>query len=211
MADTNVGKMSLPVQLGVAIALGAVLLLVFYFMFYSDMLAQEKTLSEQLGDLKAQIAQLEVTAARLPEFQREVAVLEQRLEDLKRILPPEKETPDLIRKLQNLAAESNLRIRQFNPQAVVTREFYQEYPIKLEVDGNYHNLALFFDRVGRLSRLVNAGGIQIKANQKQSALSTITAQCIATTYVYQEAPPQPAQPPGRRGAARRPPARGGQR
>jgi type IV pilus assembly protein PilO len=212
MADTTVSKLPLPAQLGISIGLGAVLLGVFYFMVYDGMLTEEKSKTKQLNDLKQQIQQLEVTAAKLSEFQREVAVLEQKLEQLKRILPPEKETPDLIRKLQNLAAESNLRIRQFNPQPVRTQEFYQEYPINLEVDGNYHNLALFFDRVGRLSRLVNAGNIKVTAKKDQTPLSTITAQCVATTYVYLEgaaaAAAAPAAPgPGRPGAARRPAGR----
>ena len=74
----------------------------------------------RLADLQKQIRALEATANKLPEFQREVQALEARLETLKRILPPEKEMPDLMRRVQYLAAQSSLQIRKFNPAAPVT-------------------------------------------------------------------------------------------
>jgi len=201
MADTNPSRLPLGAQLGIALGLAAVILVGFYFFLFSDMLVEEEQKTQQLKKLTEQIRALEVTAAKLSEFQREVALLEARLEMLKRVLPPEKETPDLVRKLNNLASESNLRIKQFNPSAMIAREFYQEFPINIEVDGSYHNLALFFDRVSRLSRLVNAGGLKIVAKKEQTPLSTITANCVATTFVYSEnaaAAAAPTGPAGRR-------------
>jgi len=76
----------------------------------------------------------------------------------------------------------------------VNKEFYQEWPIAVEVEGTYHNLGFFFDRVGRLPRLVNVGNLKIKSQQKQTASNTINAACVATTFVYLETPPAP--PPG---------------
>src|SRR5207245_6352630 len=118
----------------------------FYYLWYSDALEQEQTKTTRLQQLETEIKALEVTANKLQEFQREVQLLEAKLETLKRILPPEKETPDLMRKVQALAAQSNLTIRNFTPGAVVNRDFYQEWPINMAVDGSYHNLAMFFDR-----------------------------------------------------------------
>ena len=66
-----------------------------------------------------------------------------------------------MRKVQSLAAQSNLTIRTFTPGATVNKEFYQEWPINMAVDGSYHNLGYFFDRVSRLSRLVNVGNLKI--------------------------------------------------
>ncbi len=207
MADTK-SNLPLGVQFLIAVGVAAVLFGVFYFAFYQDMLDTYDKKSAELKSLNEQIRALEVTAAKLPEFQREVAQLEMKLETLKRVLPPEKETPDLMRKLQNLASESNLRIKAVTPGPIVPKDFYQEVPFTLTVDGSYHNLALFFDRVGRLSRLVNAGGIKVAAKTDQTPLSTITASCVATTFVYIEAAagaaasgPRGARP-GARGATR---------
>ena len=163
-------------------------------------LDEERDKTQKLDQLRQEIRQLEVTANKLQEFQREVAQLEAKLETLKRILPPEKETPDLMRKVQALAAQSNLTIRNFTPGAVVNRDFYQEWPINMAVDGSYHNLGMFFDRVGRLSRLVNLGNLKVSSRTDQTVSNTISASCVATTFVYIEPPPAPARPPGATGA-----------
>jgi type IV pilus assembly protein PilO len=191
MADSGLSKLPVAGQLGLSIGLAAVVLGLFYYLKWSPMVEEAQQKTATLTALQNEIRQLEVTASKLQEFQREVALLEQKLETLKRVLPPQKETDDLIRKVQNLASESNLRIGVFNPQLMVNRDFYMEYPIQLSVDGTYHNLAMFFDRISRLSRLVNAGGLTITSVGAQSQFVTINASCIATTFVYRETAPAP--------------------
>jgi type IV pilus assembly protein PilO len=166
----------------------------FYYFWYSDKLDEEKAKRAKLEQLQIDIRKLEVTANKLQEFQREVQLLEAKLETLKRILPPERETPDLMRRVQYLAAQSNLVIRRFTPAAPVTKDFYQEVPINVDVEGTYHMLGQFFDRVSRLSRLVNMGSIKIHSQAAQTASNTIAASAVATTFVYVETPPAP--PPG---------------
>jgi type IV pilus assembly protein PilO len=70
----------------------------------------------------------------------------------------------------------------------------------MSVEGNYHNLGIFFDRVGRLSRLVNIGNIKISSRNDQTVSNTITASCVATTFVYVDTPvPAPTPAPAARG------------
>src|SRR5688500_7625451 len=201
MADNALTKLSLNGQIGASI--GAALLVggLFYYFYYADAVQEREDKTVRLEALQTEIRGLEVTANRLQEFQREVQLLEAKLETLKRILPPAKETPDLMRKVQALAAQSNLQIKIFTPLAVVNKDFYQEWPINVAVQGTYHNLALFFDRIGRLSRLVNIGDLKIAALPNQSVSGTISASCLATTFVYVDTPPPGA--PGAPGAVRR--------
>jgi type IV pilus assembly protein PilO len=192
MAENPLTKLPLAGQLGVSAVIAALLCGGFYYFWYSDALEQQKKQETRLADLQKQIRALEATANKLPEFQREVQALEARLETLKRILPPEKEMPDLMRRVQYLAAQSSLNIKKFNPAAVAQKDFYQEVPVNLDVEGTYHNLGAFLDRVSRMSRLVNMGNVKIKAQNKPTISSTISASAVATTYVYKDAPP-PAQ------------------
>jgi type IV pilus assembly protein PilO len=189
MADNALTRLPLAGQLGVAFVVAALICGAFYWAYYSDALQQEKQKQQQLADLQNQIRQLEATANRLPEFQREVQALEARLETLKRILPPEKEMPDLMRRVQYLAAQSSLAIRTFTPAQTVQKDFYVEVPVNIDVDGTYHNLGAFFDRISRMSRLVNIGNVKIKSQSSQSINNTIAVSAVATTYVYQEPPP----------------------
>jgi type IV pilus assembly protein PilO len=203
MADNALTKLSTSGQLGVAAVAALVIGGLFYWQYWGPAVEEENTKTAQLDRLRQEIRQLEVTASKLQDFQREVALLEAKLETLKRILPPEKETPDLMRKVQSLAAQSNLTIRTFTPAATVNKEFYQEWPINMAVDGSYHNLGYFFDRVSRLSRLVNVGNLKINSAATQTASRTISANCVATTFVYVDTPVTPAAAPGAPGQVRR--------
>ena len=189
MADNPLSRLPLAGQLGVSALIAALLCGGFYYFWYADALETQKKQEARLADLQKQIRALEATANKLPEFQREVQALEARLETLKRILPPEKEMPDLMRRVQYLAAQSSLSIKKFNPATPAQKEFYQEVPINLDIEGTYHNLGAFLDRISRMSRLINVGNVKIKAQSKPTINSTIAASAVATTYVYQDQPP----------------------
>jgi len=189
MAENPLTRLPLAGQLGVSALIAALICGGFYYFWYSDALEQQRQKEARLATLQKEIRALEATANRLPEFQREVQALEARLETLKRILPPEKEMPDLMRRIQYLAAQSSLQIRRFNPAPVVTKDFYQEVPVAIDVEGTYHNMGAFLDRVSRMSRLVNMGDLQIKAQSTQTLSNTVAISSTATTYVYVDAPP----------------------
>jgi len=204
MADNSFTKLPLVGQLGVSLIAAAVIGGAFWYFVWNPMVQDEEAKQKKLSTLRDENRVLESAAANLPGLQRKVADLEAKLETLKRILPPQKETPDLMRKVQYLAAQSNLTIKKFNPAATVNKEFYQEWPINIDVVGTYHNLGGFFDRVGRLSRLVNVGNVKIKAQTKQTASNTVAASCVATTFVYLD---QPIQPPTKGKAPGKAPAK----
>ena len=88
--------------------------------------------------------------------------LEARLENLRAVLPEEKDAADLLRRMQTVATQSNLVIKSFRPAPVVTKQLHAEWPINLELEGTYHNLAIFFDRVGKFTRIVNISGLDVK-------------------------------------------------
>jgi type IV pilus assembly protein PilO len=180
------------------------------FFYYYEMPAREemKSREQQLVALRADIQKGLDTAKKLPEFRSQVTELEGRLANLRAVLPEEKDAADLLRRLQTVATQSNLEIRSFRPNPIVTKQLHAEWPISLELQGNYHNLAIFFDRVGRFTRIINITGVDIKgrADRPEPNL-TITATCTATTFVLLDKPS--AGRGGRGGATPAPaPARG---
>jgi type IV pilus assembly protein PilO len=197
MADNALTKMSVTGQIGVGLVIAVLILGGFWYLYWDSATQERDQKQAKVETLTKEIRALEVTASKLQEFQREVQLLEAKLETLKRILPPAKEIPDLMRKMQSLASQSNLQIKIFTPKALVNREFYQEQPIDVSVTGTFHNLAIFFDRISRLSRLVNVGGLKISAINQQTPSRTLDANAVATTFIYIETPP-----PGAPGAPR---------
>jgi type IV pilus assembly protein PilO len=171
------------------------------FIYYYEMPARADFASResQLEGLKKDIAMGVNTARKLPEFKRQVADLEVRLSNLKAVLPEEKDAADLLRRMQTVAAQSNLTIKSFKPAPTVTKQLHAEWPINLELEGTYHNLALFFDRVSKFTRIVNISGLDVRGRDKPEGGNTISASCVATTFVLLEKP-APAKP-GARSAA----------
>src|SRR5262245_65516707 len=103
------------------------------------------------------------TAKRLPEFRREVEQLEAQLDRLRQVLPEEQDVADLLRRVQAMATQSNLTIRGFQPEPVTKRELHAEWPIGLKLEGNYHDIGAFLERVSKFPRIINVGAIHIMA------------------------------------------------
>ncbi len=85
--------------------------------------------------------------------------------------------------MQTVATQSNLELKSFKPAPTVPKQLHAEGPITLELEGTYHNLAIFFDRVGKFTRIVNINGLDLKGKDKPEPNATITATCVATTFV----------------------------
>ncbi len=160
------------------------------FVYYYEMPARADMQSrqQQLEGLRKDIAMGMNTARKLPEFRAQVTELQARLDNLKAVLPEEKDAADLLRRMQTVATQSNLTIKAFKPAPTVTKQLHAEWPINLELDGTYHNLAMFFDRVSKFTRIVNISGLEVKGKDKADPNSTITASCVATTFVLLDKP-----------------------
>jgi len=179
----NFSKLSTTAQLLVIVVIIAAFFVVFYVSVYSGKAEQIEKKKEKLATLQQEIERGEVTAKKLGEFQQEVERLQNRFQTMLRILPDKRQTEDLLRKLQSLATDSNLDIKKFDPGELIGKEFYAEYPISMQVHGSYHNLATFFDKVSKLSRLINITGIDITSNP-ESGEKPIIATFTATTFIF---------------------------
>ena len=180
-------------QVGAFVVLAVAGCGLFYYYYEEPLRADIASRRIQLDALRADITKGLTTAKKLPEFRQQVGDLEARLANLKAILPEEKDAADLLNRMQTVAAQSNMTIKGFKPAPTVTKTLHAEWPIALELDGTYHNLAIFFDRVGKFTRIVNISGLDVKGRDKPEANNTVTATCIATTFVLLDKP-VPAKP-----------------
>lgn len=205
--ELGLSKMPWWGQAALYVVLGAGLVATHHYMYAVDLEASlEKTLAET-RTLEAEIIRARIDERRLPEFRAEVSELNTRLTALRSVLPEQKDVGDLLRRIQTLATQSSLTIRGFKPQAVAVRQQHAEWPISLELEGTYHDLGAFFDKVSRMPRIINISGIEIKARtERDLSASTVAAQCTVTTFVLSDAPPPvtAGRRPGVAGA--RPPA-----
>jgi type IV pilus assembly protein PilO len=174
-------------QIGAFVVVCAGAVYGFWHFYVAEMSADVKIRQTRLTALRGDIARGVATARRLPEFETQVAQLEQRLENLRQVIPEEKDVADILRRIQGLATQSNLAIQRFTPAAVVQQPLYAEIPYRLQAEGTYHNLGLFFDRISKFPRIISVSEISIKAKTPVEPNATILAECVATTFVLQEA------------------------
>ena len=138
----------------------------------------------RLEGLQTEIRKGQAIEAKLPEFEKEIENLQAKLNDLLAILPTEPETGELLKWVKNLADQSNLDLKQFNPGALHPVEFYKEFPITMEIEGDYHDLGVFFDRISKYSRIINVSHVNISA--KNAGRGSIASNFVATTFVYDD-------------------------
>lgn len=188
MAKLSMGKLPWYAQLGVFVALAAVMAGAFYYFVEIDRQKTLATKNTQLAEIRTRVAKGVESARRLPEFRKQVSDLENRLEGLKPILPEEKDVGDLLRRIQTLAVQSNLVIKGFRPQPINALEMHAEWPITLSLEGNYHNLGLFLDRVSKFPRIINIGNLTIAAKEPPVGGATMAIGATATTFVLQDRP-----------------------
>ena len=160
-----------------------VVFLVFWFLYVEPQREALALLQAELEQKRSEVAQAERDQVELERFQGEVDDLNNRLQALSAVLPERQEAAALLRRLVTFAQQSNLTLRAFRPQAPVIREMHSEWPIRLELDGTYHNLGSFFDRVSKFARIINISDVIIRAKGAPELNLTITVECTATTFV----------------------------
>ena len=181
--DLGLNKLPWYGQMAMFVVLGLLLIGGFYWFYVVPTQEEMVSREQKLAALRVDIAKGSATANQLNQFRQQVAELEGRLESLKAVLPEQKDVADLLRRIQTLATQSNLAIRGFKPAPSITKQLHMEWPIALQLDGTYHNLAMFFDRVSKFSRIINVSNIAIRSKEKPEPNSTITVDCVATTFV----------------------------
>jgi len=170
-----------------AIALGIVGVAYYIAPNLGEMRAEIRRLEGDLAEKERKITEGRAIEQRLPEFEREIAMLQQKLGDVQQILPTNQETGDLLRWIKNLGDQSNLDLKSFAPGSLRPVEFYKEFPIEMQVIGRYHDLGMFLDRVSKYSRIINVDNLSM--TQAKVRDKTITASFTATTFVYDEEDP----------------------
>lgn len=200
MASLSLSKLPWWGQLGVFAVVSIALAGAFYYYYEMPHRETMRTQERQLATVQARINQGREKARQLGDFKKQVSELEARIDALRPILPDERDAGDLLRRVQTLAVQSALTIRGFRPQAISTHEMYAEWPIALELEGTYHNLGAFLDRVSKFPRIINIGALIINAKEDLGPSGSISVTCMATTFVLVD-PAAVAPDTSKKGAA----------
>jgi type IV pilus assembly protein PilO len=160
---------------------------IFVFLLYKPKLAQISNLKKQLKTLEQKLVVAKKNAANLKTFQKKMEEAEIQFKTAMRQLPEKEEIPSLLTSISRSGQDVGLEFLLFEPKSEVRKEFYAEIPVAMQVKGGYHDLAIFFDKVARLSRIVNIKNIKMARAKDSMDLNT---SCTAVTYKFVEPDPK---------------------
>ena len=163
---TNFSDMSGLKQWGVVVAGAALLTVALYFTMFKSQREANEVAQQALENKMRENAELEAYRPKLAEIERQLASLKQQLEIERRIVPDEKEVDGFMRMLDAEAMKAGIELRRYTAKPVSAKEFYTEVPFEMELDGPYYSMLNFFDRVGKLERIVNVSGLLVATVKK---------------------------------------------
>lgn len=169
-------------------AVGAILALVaagYYFLFYQDAYTRLTAQRVRAQELQRKLTNVRAVANNVSEFEQEVASLERELEIALKQLPNRKQFEDLLQDITTAGKKVGVTIKSIQRTKEIEHDFYAEVPFSLELQGNYHNIAMFFERVAKLPRIVNIGSMKVNAQpgDKDSA-TELRVEGTATTFRF---------------------------
>ena len=198
--------LSAKVQLAGVVGLAGVLSGAAYWFVYKDMDTANRTMRAQLKAKQDENAALRPYADKKADMERKIASLKDQLEQMKRIVPDEKEAPQFMEMMQAEARRAGIEVRRYTSKPTAQREFFAEVPFDVELDGPYYSMLRFFENVAHLDRIINVSGLKMASLKKASEVGvkkqyqyapgeTVAVTCVTTTFFTREnAPAAPAAP-----------------
>jgi type IV pilus assembly protein PilO len=188
----KVEKIKMPIR--IAIFLGTLVLLAGLFVYFVYLPKTEEiaTTREEIAKLQQKLNQAIVRARALKKFEAEYAEVDAQFQEALKLLPNTKEIPTLLKTITQLGTDSQLEFLLFSPQRERAQDFFMEIPVSIEVSGTYNNVAIFFDKVGQMERIVNILNVSMTPQKERS--TTLTTRCDAVTYRFKGETDASAQP-----------------
>lgn len=181
--------------LGLKIGLMAVALVLVtalsYFVFslpygpsISEVEVRIKQAETEQARLERDFTEKQAIANDLNRFRKEKELLEQRLAEALSELPEENNIDELLGLFQDRAQKAGLEIATITPEAEKAEGFYARIPISMTVNGNFHEVATFFDSLGRLRRIVNVSDISLAAPKDVGGKLLVDSKFLVTTFMF---------------------------
>lgn len=173
-------------QFLVFLLIGGVFFGIFYMLVYSENESVINSLNTKIENLDRDIKKAEQKEMQLKKIKQEKEARERVLDKLKEILPEQKEISQILRKVQSIISGARLKIQRWTTQPERRQEIYVEVPILITLDGNYHNIGIFFDQLAKLKKIFTVSNLTIKPMRRMTSTFAVTAIFTASTYTYKE-------------------------
>ena len=156
----------------------------YYTTSYQESRAQADLLNVEARELQRKLNKVRVVASNLGEFEQEVAGLERALDRALKQLPNRKQFEDLLRDISTAGKKVGIELKSIKRRKERSHGFYAEVPFEIQIEGRYHDIAKFFERVSKLSRIVNIGELDIRSGRRRAGEVSLKVNGTATTFRF---------------------------
>ena len=197
-------------RLGIFVALALGLYAGFWYFVTRGTRKETKELNDKVAVLAKANLEAQIASQRLNEFRTQYKNKQQELDELRALLPEQRELTNVLQGIQDRAKATSLQVRKFTPKDDVQQDFYSGKKIDVAVQSSFSGLRQFFDQMAKYQRIVSISNFEIKQLDKQAANKTLEARFDLTAYyvssekLQKQAPP----PPPPQGTTSAPPAAG---
>ena len=186
----NIEKLTKPQRIGIYAGTLVILIGLSVWLLFWPKFDKIDSLKQQLASVEQELDKAKKNARELNDWRNKMKKKESQYKSVMRALPEKEEIPSLLAGISQAGKDAGLDFELFQPKSEITKGFYAEIPVEIKVNGGYHQIAVFFDKVASLPRIVNLRRIKISPPSQKD--TTLAMNCQAVTYKFIESA-QPAQ------------------
>ena len=190
-------------QWGVVILGGLVVTAGLYYTVFKGQTEKNTAAQHALDDKIRENNELESYRPKLKMIEQQLAELKQQLEIEQRIVPDEKKVDEFITMMGAEAQKAGVEVRRYAAKDTKSQQYYTEVPFDMELDGPYYSMLNYFDRIGKLERIVNISNLLVATTRNPAGAKpkhtyqyapneSVVASFTATTYFSHDTQPSAA-------------------
>jgi len=204
-AQSALAKLPLAGKMGIGAALSALVVFVYWFIFYSDVASKIAGAEQQKKTLNDALAQQQQVQATYFADRGELALREQRAHELNKVLPPDAEEDAFLSSVQQASNAAGIDLQGYTPKEEAPQAFYAKIPMHLDLKGRFHQIAKFAYELGKVDRIINVENIELSEPTIVGDEVILKGKCLATAF-HALAPKVVPAAPGTAGATPTPTA-----
>ncbi|MDG4475357.1 type 4a pilus biogenesis protein PilO [Thiovibrio frasassiensis] len=182
--DSKVSRLDMKQKMLIAGATCVLPCIAFFFLAYSPKSTEITTLEAKKSGIESEIQRVEKIASDLNKHKAEMAEVQRQFAEASLLLPDQKEIPSLLTTISGQATSSGLDVLSFKPLPEKPQQFYAEIPVDIAVQGPYHNVGVFLDRISKLPRVVAVNNIQMDSPKQMGAEMSLKSTFQLVTYRF---------------------------
>jgi type IV pilus assembly protein PilO len=158
--------------------------MVFMFTMYYPAASELQDMASTRQNLENQKVQVQKRVSDKEGFDKKLEGLTKDLKNALKELPNNREIPGLLKGISTLGKKVGLEIRRFTPLPEERREYVAAVPVELEVEGTFHEVAMFFDNLSKMNRIVYVQDIEMGAPVERGGKVSLTVSGRAVTFRF---------------------------